>query len=142
MSEVKEILQSLMQDGLLLPQTVVDYATPEDSPLHKYFNWDDSQAAKAWRIHQARMLICSVTITHGDVHKQEIRAFVSLATDRLHGSGYRTIESVLSNDFMRQQLATEMMNLSYLWADRARQLGVKISTQEVRKLAKKVKAKG
>jgi hypothetical protein len=42
---------------LLQPSDVVNAARSEDSILHKFFDWDDSHAAHAWRMTQARGLI-------------------------------------------------------------------------------------
>ena len=35
-----------MNDGLLLPSAVVEFAADAATALHTYFDWDDSEAAK------------------------------------------------------------------------------------------------
>lgn len=42
--------------GGLRPNDIVRAAEPEDSPLHRFFEWDDSEAARSYRLHQARNL--------------------------------------------------------------------------------------
>lgn len=48
--------------GVLTPEAVVAAAKKPTSPLHRVFEWNDSEAAKAWRIEQARCLIRSVHV--------------------------------------------------------------------------------
>lgn len=60
--EVGEILSQLAAGGELDPKEVLEAARPPTSPLHKYFNWDDTNAAEAFRVWQARKLIKSVVL--------------------------------------------------------------------------------
>lgn len=48
--------------GVLTPNAVIEDARDESSPLHAHFEWDDSEAAKQWRLEQARALIRSVKV--------------------------------------------------------------------------------
>jgi hypothetical protein len=60
---IAEELQRLHgEHGRLTAQAVVEAATPESAPLHSYFTWDDSEAARAYRLQQASGLIRSVRI--------------------------------------------------------------------------------
>ena len=40
--------------GRVTPEEVIDAARRTDSPLHDYFDWDDTSAAHKYRIEQAR----------------------------------------------------------------------------------------
>lgn len=69
--------------GELTPSVVVEAAQPETSPLHEYFEWDNSEAAKLYRETQARYLIRSVSVRYikkDEDKERECRAFVSIAT--------------------------------------------------------------
>jgi hypothetical protein len=98
--------------GELRVQDVVEAARPAASPLHSWFNWDDTEAAHQWRLQQARQLI-RVTIAYvGDNEDSiPIRVFVSLTTDRYNkdGGGYRVTTAVLSDAEHRQQLLDDAM---------------------------------
>ena len=48
--------------GRITAEQLVDAARDADSPLHDYFEWDDSTAAHQWRITQARALIGSARL--------------------------------------------------------------------------------
>jgi hypothetical protein len=110
--------------GELQPKAVVDAARSEDSPLHKSFDWDDSEAAEKWRLTQARNLIRAV-VTYETVGNKtvETRVFVSLTPDRKeNGDGYRLTSSVMSDEAHRQQLLTDAMGEMQRFKDKYRRL--------------------
>lgn len=112
--EVLNELERIRQEngGLLQPQVVVNEAQNPESPLHSYFDWDDSEAACKWRLEQARRLIrVAVTIIHPD-QTEPIRTYVSLLDDRMTRAGYRSTVEVLNDkerrDAMLQQALREL----------------------------------
>jgi hypothetical protein len=48
--------------GRITAEQLVNAARDDDSPLHDYFEWDDTTAAHQWRITQARALIGSAKL--------------------------------------------------------------------------------
>lgn len=88
--------------GKLLPREVVESAANPESPLHSYFDWNDSSAAAKYRDWQARQLIASVEIV-ADNRFESSPVYVSLASDRLT-SGYRAVKDVLQDDALRQEM--------------------------------------
>jgi hypothetical protein len=69
--------------GALTPDAVVDAARDPSHALHDYFNWDDVEAADAWRRHQARHLIARVKIlipkaTKNGVQEISVRGIASV----------------------------------------------------------------
>lgn len=95
--------------GILRAEDVVEEARNENSPLHSSFNWDDTDAARLWRLHQARNII-RVTYIECKKVDREVRAFVSLTPDREEdGGGYREIVRVLSNRDQRRQMLDDAM---------------------------------
>jgi hypothetical protein len=100
-------------EGILKPEAVVDAARPKDSPLHDQFDWNNSEAAQKWRLHQARNLI-RVTVewlnVPGKDEPVEIRPFVSLTPDRKsEGGGYRETLVVLRSKESREQLLADAL---------------------------------
>jgi hypothetical protein len=62
-TEQKEFIESLeTRSGKITPADIIEAARPEDSPIHDCFEWDDTAAAAAWRMEQARDLIRRVKI--------------------------------------------------------------------------------
>ncbi len=92
------------EDGRILPEDVVEAARDKKSPLHNQFDWNDTLAAKKWRIEQARELL-RVTVMLLPGVKDPIRAFVSLSTEK----GYRMTANVLANVTFRSQLLEDAL---------------------------------
>lgn len=67
--------------GELTPHQVLEDAREEQSPLHQYFTWSDSEAAEQFRLEQARLLIRTVVAIYKD-DRQEMRqrAYVHVRT--------------------------------------------------------------
>ena len=133
MDDVKQALEALEEGGMLLPANVVDAARSPRSPLHRYFSWDDGVAADKWREEQARQLIRSVTIKVNSANAVVVRAYVSLPADRLHGDGYRKMEDVIDNKFLRRQMLDEIERKIELWEERASAIGLLINFGHFRK---------
>lgn len=75
--------------GILVAEDVVEEARPCDNLLHKYFEWDDTEAARKWRLVQARNLINVCVEIIPNTNDKESRIFVSLTTDRNNDRGWR-----------------------------------------------------
>lgn len=68
--------------SIITPALVVQRATPKNSPLHKYFEWDDTVAAERYREWQARQLIMTVYVVPSDAPDSEpVRAFVNIKSE-------------------------------------------------------------
>jgi hypothetical protein len=102
-------------DGKCPPEVVVQEATPVDSPLHQYFEWDDALASHQYRVWQARQLLGSVNITfqppasQPDIPAVVVREFVSLTPDRHDGGGYRSITAVMAQPELQDQLLADAL---------------------------------
>lgn len=93
-------------DGLpvLVDRDIVADARDKASPLHGYFEWDDSAAAEAHRLAQAQSLIrrVRVTVIRGeDAPPVKVRAWVAAAdvvaaasATKVEPGAYLAIESV------------------------------------------------
>lgn len=93
--------------GILRAEDVVEYAADPNTQLHSKFTWDDDEASRLWRLHEARNLI-RVAVIYEKKANKEIKAFVSMMDDRTgEGGGYRLTATVLSNADMRQKLLQE-----------------------------------
>lgn len=102
--ELEEILR--INNGFLTPEKVVEYAKNKKTALHEKFCWDDTEAAKKYRLMQASQIIrnVKVEIVHKDNpdYSVKIREYVSLPADR-GLNGYREINQVLTEDDLRLQ---------------------------------------
>ena len=99
--ELNEIMEE--HDGVLHPAHVVAFAKDPQTALHSRFEWDDTAAAEQYRLVQARQLI-RVYVEVAEDSVTEIRAFVSLPSDRETGGGYRKTTTVMSDAERRAEL--------------------------------------
>lgn len=75
----KELEKIEARNGEITPIAVVEAARPEDSVLHKCFEWNDEKAAEQYRLSQARNLIRCIVVKpeSNSKTKKPIRMFVN-----------------------------------------------------------------
>lgn len=82
----------------LTAETVLDAASNPRSILHRYITWDDAEAARSYRLEQARKLLRSVEVLVQDAKGKsgQMRAFYSVR-DASGQRSYQPVEYVFSN---------------------------------------------
>lgn len=105
--QIEQELQALRSEGgLLMPESVVDWAREHpESALHSQFEWDDSEAAKEYRLYQARRVIAVYVVSEDGERK-----FVSLSIDRAQDGGYRDVREVIANEELRKVLVRDALS--------------------------------
>lgn len=103
---VGEVCEQLEKsEGGLSPQALLDASRNPDAPLHDEFDWDDTVAAKKWRLEQARLLIAHVRIVRSDDEQErqdyKERGFVSTPGRQ---SVYVSMDTALHRDDYRKHL--------------------------------------
>jgi hypothetical protein len=70
--------------GQLTPEIVLEAAKPKTSPLHRFFQWDNTKAAAQYRLVQAACLIRRIKVTYqtADEKTVRVRAFVNVTPER------------------------------------------------------------
>jgi hypothetical protein len=111
---VNDVLIGLYQrnNNTLNPEDVVEEASDDESPLHQYFEWDDTEAAHAYRLQQARGLIRRMTVRLILPDKREVvdHLFVSLTTNRRNEEGsYRLLVDVMKNEVEKETLLQQAL---------------------------------
>lgn len=91
--------------GLVTADAVVDAARPAGAPLHRFFEWDDSEAAEQWRCQQARVLIRAIVVTTETIAypafvnlPRRIIAEVAPAEEGSHLNPYLSTDLVMANE--------------------------------------------
>ena len=109
-----ELIRSRSDDGAVNPADVVAFAKNPKTALHDEFNWDDTEAAVEWRLHQARNLI-RVCVYFEPAVEQKIRAYISLPEDRgTDKPGYRRTTDIVRNaDHRSAMLAMALRELEF-----------------------------
>jgi len=92
--------ESVGEEGLK-PEYIVKKAKSKKSPIHDFFEWDDSRAALEHRLEQARNLVRSITVVVKYEEKtEETRAFqhiITVTEDGDEDKGYRSLEEIQAN---------------------------------------------
>ena len=105
LAELEEI--AARHEGLLRPEDVVEYARDPATALHARFEWNNSKAAHAYRLFQARQFI---RVSVRQLATAQVRAFVSLTPQRVQvGGGYETTLAVMRDAEKREQLLLDAL---------------------------------
>lgn len=91
----------------LTPEVVLEDARRPRSPLHKYFEWDDSSAAESWRLNQARALVRSVRVVFESDDKEvshDMRAFISVVGEDKKRVYMPSVEAMADDEIFEQVL--------------------------------------
>jgi hypothetical protein len=115
-AEINRLIK--LRGDSITPAQIVKAAKKKSSPIHNCFTWNDTEAAKKCRLLEARYLLRMVTVVYEENKKTyTTRAFVT-TNDRQ----YRTIESVLSDDELREELLEQAKADLKAFRDKYRQL--------------------
>lgn len=112
---VREELEQLRQNNggeFVAPAAVVEFAKRnKHAALHKEFEWNNTKAAHQFRLEQARHLIrLYINVIETEDGGIPARMYVSLEGDRKSTGGYRTLESVMTNAELRNQLLQQALD--------------------------------
>lgn len=95
------------------PKKIVNLARPRNSPIHKYFEWDDTLAAEKFRLSQARNLINALYVS---VRGETVRAYESvIVADR---SSYVNIDEISQSDDLVNQVIQKAYQEALYWKER------------------------
>lgn len=122
---VREMERIERRDGVITADAVLQSATPSSSPLHEYFEWNNTEAAKKYRLWQARMLIRSVSVVYEeDGTGRYNRGFVNLSVVTEEGAsrGYIGIARAMNDTELRAQLLEQARQEAVDWRNRYRNL--------------------
>jgi hypothetical protein len=99
--------------GEITPADILEDAAHNNSPLHQYFEWSDTEAAKQFRLTQARSLIRSVVAIYREPERTRETVKVAAFTHIPEGetSHYRATHHALS------QAQTRNVILEQAWRD-------------------------
>lgn len=107
--------------GRLTAADVLAAATAPASPLHAYFEWDDSAAAKQYRLDQARYLVRSIRVVVEDAGETtDVRA-MHLVIEQGDRS-YATIDTIVNDGDLLAQLVATAKREQEAWFNKYQQL--------------------
>ncbi len=99
----------------LTAEELLKAATPKSSPIHEFFDWDDTRAAHKFRIEQARHYILELRVEFNEVYT---KAYHNVYVEELDQRRYTPTKDVAKrSDLMDQVIEVALRNLTY-WRDR------------------------
>lgn len=115
--KIGERIEVLMakKGGEVVPSDVVEDARKKTSPMHRYFDWDDSVAAEKYRLSQARKILRSIVeVIVVRKKPQEHRSFYNV--DKSKGkSCYVSLQRVVAEpDFLEQLVSEAQQGIEHL----------------------------
>lgn len=118
--EVKKAVDRLEKKNVVVkPQDLVNEARAKHSPLHKFFVWDDSEAAESYRRHQAGQYIGRCKVYYKDGRKergyQKVKVKVQYNGDEKMEEGYVSTARVLSEEELRSQVIKSGLRELHRW---------------------------
>ena len=101
----REVEKIENKHGVCHPAMLVKAAAKEDSPLHGLFEWDDGEAAKAYRVEQARRVIRTLrVVVENRITARPAFVHVTKITPSGVANGYMTTHRALEGDTREQVL--------------------------------------
>ena len=131
--------------GEITPADVLADARNPNSPLHSFFEWDDSAAAEAHRIAQARGLIRSVVAVYVSDDKPAIRTKAYVHVPEKGFPHYREMTHAMSQKKTRELVLKRAWSELQAWRKRYADMKefaslIDVIDEVAKKLPKSVKA--
>lgn len=126
--KVGEALEAVREKhgGALRAADIVTAAKSKKSPLHKLFEWDDTEAAQKHRNHQARTIITSIRIKVIDREDSEVRR-IYVNVHQAEGRAYLPIELIKQDIMLEAEVLKQAMAGLKQWRDRFKDLRTQLS---------------
>jgi flagellar basal body rod protein FlgC len=117
-------------DGILKPEAIVEAASRENHPLHDRFEWDNSRAAHAHRVDQARQLIRSVRVETITTKRTVSTVFYLRDPSALSAeSGYVSLPRLQTDKEMAVAALTQELGRALAALSRARDLAAALGCE-------------
>lgn len=103
-------------NGKLTAISVVEEASNPRSPLHDWFDWRDNEAARKWRMHQARILIGTIRVVSTyEGTKKDFRKYVNITIAEDKGRAYIQVKNAVKNPDTNAQILRRALNEITYW---------------------------
>jgi hypothetical protein len=119
--KISAFLKERFPDDTLSAQEVLDLARPKNSPIHQYFNWDDSDAAEKYRLYQARNLIKCIVVEIDDGVSVP-KYCTPVMVDGYEKKRYVSLKRAISTPSIWEQILSRALEDAEFWNARYRHL--------------------
>ncbi len=110
---IARFLETHFPDGNFQAKQIVDLARSKTSPIHRFFNWNDSEAAERYRILQAQSMVRCLVV---EIDDREVRKYVSPVVVS-HGKPkqYCEIERAMADEDIWNQVLARALQDANSW---------------------------
>lgn len=108
--------------GELTPEDILADAQHDNSPLHSFFEWDDSAAAQQYRLQQARGLIRAVVAVYVSDDRPAVRQKAYVHVPERGAPHYRETTHAMSQTKTRALVLDRAWNELKAWKARYKDL--------------------
>ncbi len=109
-------------NGELTPEDVLEDAKSKDSPLHSFFEWSETEAARQYRLQQARGLIRAVVAIYTRDDKPAVRQKAYVHISGPSSPHYREASQAMSQSDTRNLVMKRAWSELQAWKNRYRDL--------------------
>jgi hypothetical protein len=106
-------------NGIITPEIMVKEARNPSNALHNWFDWEDTMAARKWRLHQARVLMGVIKITvNNNLSDKEYRKYLNVTITNDDGeaeSVYINTNKVMQDNQLRSQIISKALKEIEYW---------------------------
>lgn len=104
---------------ILTPKDVVADGEKKSSPAHTFFEWNNEEASKKWRLQQARHLLGNIMVEIRELNNTPVRAFYNVKVeDKGTSRAYVPLGIAMSEADYRKQIIDEAMAEARSWRNR------------------------
>lgn len=89
------------RDGEVTKESFLEESRPANSPTHKCFDWNDTEAAEKWRLHQAGQIIrdIQVEIIEDEKEPAKVPVFINTTPHGIRNEAkYKSVEIAVQDD--------------------------------------------
>jgi len=105
--KISRVFNKIFPSGEVTPDGVLKEASRRSSPLHDYFEWDDTLAANKYRRSQARKMIQSLVVEIDDI---PVRKYVSpIIVEAGKPKKYYEIQKAMANKSIWDQVLQQAL---------------------------------
>ena len=98
------MMEELERTVGLTKETLLEANRKEGTVLHNEFTWNDTEAAEAYRLEQAKHILSNITIVTGEKNETPVRAFFSIAQDTVKDRRYESLRVIVSDETKIEKL--------------------------------------
>ena len=119
--EISVFIDKKFPDGFVTTEKVLTVATPKNSPIHKYFEWNDTEAARRYRLKQASDLISCVVYVEGDNEIRKFCAPIVVEVNEGTENTYIELDTARRSPTIWKQIVDQAMKEALAWRERYQQ---------------------